>query len=79
MKEEYDFSRGTRGAVVTVPGKTRITVCLDNSVLERFKDLSERTGKEFQVLINDALAKSGIALDEHAGQDSEEFPRGCER
>ncbi len=36
-------------------GKTRITIYLDDVVIERFKDLSERTGKGYQTLINEAL------------------------
>jgi predicted DNA-binding protein len=44
-----------RGAVITEAGKTRITIYLDDVVIERFKDLSERTGKGYQTLINEAL------------------------
>jgi hypothetical protein len=41
MKEEYDFSRGKRGAVRSAADKTRITIYLDNATLERFKAESE--------------------------------------
>jgi uncharacterized protein (DUF4415 family) len=58
MKKEYDFSRGKRGAVLSTAGKTRITIYLDNATLERFKAVSERTGKGYQTLINEALAQS---------------------
>jgi hypothetical protein len=35
MKREYDFRGGKRGAVVAAPrGKTRITIRLDDEVLE---------------------------------------------
>lgn len=35
MKQEYDFSKGKRGAVVTVPpGKTRVTIRLDDDLLD---------------------------------------------
>ena len=35
MKKEYDFSKGKRGAVVPVPpGKTRITIRLDDDVID---------------------------------------------
>jgi len=63
MKKEYDFSRGKRGAVLSAAGKTRITIYLDNATLERFKAESERTGKGYQTLINEALAKSVGVLD----------------
>jgi uncharacterized protein (DUF4415 family) len=57
MKKEYDFSRGKRGAVIAATGKTRITIYLDDVILERFRSESERTGKGYQTLINDALAR----------------------
>ena len=59
MKKEYDFSRGKRGAVLSNAGKTRITIYLDNKVLQRFKAESEKTGKGYQTLINDALSQKG--------------------
>lgn len=55
MKKEYDFSKAKRGAVLPATGKTRITAYLDDIVIERFKVLSEKTGKGYQTLINDAL------------------------
>ncbi len=55
MKKEYNFSNGKRGAVINQVGKTRITIYLDDAILKRFKAQSERTGKGYQTLINDAL------------------------
>lgn len=57
MKREYDFSRAKRGPVVSVPkGKTRITIRLDDDVLEWFREQVERAGGgNYQTLINDAL------------------------
>lgn len=57
MKTEYDFSRGKRGALLSPRGKTRITIYLDNAILERIKAESVRTGKGYQTLINEALAQ----------------------
>jgi uncharacterized protein (DUF4415 family) len=56
MKKEYDFSKGKRGAAIAQVGKTRITIYLDDAILQRFKAESERTGKGYQTLINDALS-----------------------
>jgi uncharacterized protein (DUF4415 family) len=58
MKKEYDFSRGKRGPAISTQGKTCITIYLDNATFNRFKAESERTGKGYQTLINEALAKS---------------------
>ena len=55
MKKVYDFSKGKRGAVIPMTGKTRITIYMDDSILKRFKAQSEKTGKGYQTLINEAL------------------------
>jgi uncharacterized protein (DUF4415 family) len=55
MKKVYDFSKGKRGAVTPATGKTRITIYLDNRIVDQFKDQSEKTGKGYQSLINEAL------------------------
>jgi uncharacterized protein (DUF4415 family) len=55
MKKVYDFSKGKRGAVVPATGKTRITIYLDDQIVKQFKAQSEKTGKGYQTLINDAL------------------------
>jgi uncharacterized protein (DUF4415 family) len=52
-----DFSRAKRGPVVkSEPGKTKISIRLDNTVLDYFRSLVERAGGgNYQSLINDAL------------------------
>lgn len=57
MKEEYDFCTGRRGAVEPVaPGKTRITIRLDDDVLDWFRSQVHEAGEgNYQTLINDAL------------------------
>ena len=60
MAEKYrdiDFSRAKRGPVVRPePGKTKISIRLDNAVLEHFRDLVDKAGGgNYQTLINDAL------------------------
>ena len=61
MKKVFDFSKGKRGAVVPAAGKTRITIYVDDAVIQRFKAQSEKTGKGYQTLINEAL-KSHVGL-----------------
>ena len=63
MKKVYDFSKGKRGAVVSTTGKTRITIYVDDAVIQRFKAQSNKTGKGYQTLINEAL-KSHVGLTE---------------
>ena len=57
MKKEYDFKKGKRGAVLSVPkGKTRITIRLDDDVINWFKhEVTEAGGGNYQSLINSAL------------------------
>ena len=57
MKREYDFSKAKRGPVMPVPtGKTRITIRLDDEVIDWFRDQVEKAGGgNYQSLINDAL------------------------
>ncbi len=57
MKQEYDFSKGKRGAVVTAStGKTRVTIRLDDDLLNWFRDEVDRMGGgNYQSLINLAL------------------------
>ena len=54
---DIDFSRAKRGAVVKPEsGKTKISIRLDNTVLEHFRALVDRAGGgNYQTLINDAL------------------------
>jgi len=57
MKKQYDFSKGKRGAVIKVPrGKSRITIRLDDDVLDWFrKQVDDAGGGSYQNLINQAL------------------------
>jgi uncharacterized protein (DUF4415 family) len=68
MKKEYDFSKGRRGAVVKPKGKTRITIFIDDDVLEAFREQADRAGSGYQTMMNHALreylGKSVGGLDE---------------
>jgi uncharacterized protein (DUF4415 family) len=57
MKTPYDFSKAKRGPVVRdPPGKTRITIRLDDDVLLWFRtQVDNAGGGNYQTLINDAL------------------------
>ncbi len=68
MKKEYDFSKGKRGAVIKQTGKSRITIYIDDDILEEFRRSGDDAGKGYQTLINDALKeyleKSDEAINE---------------
>ncbi len=57
MEAEYDFSQGKRGAIEpTPPGKTRITIRLDDEVLAWFhQQVHLAGGGNYPTLINEAL------------------------
>jgi len=66
MRKEYDFSKAKRAKDVphlkklkeSSQGKTRITIMLDNDVLESFRLQAEKEGSGYQTLINKALKSS---------------------
>ena len=61
MKQQYDFSKGKRGRVVPPEpeqrGKTRITIRLDQDVVDHFMHQADQSEGEsgYQTLINEAL------------------------
>ena len=57
MKKEYNFSKGKRGAVSPAPkGKTRITIRIDDDILDWFRgEVEAAGGGNYQTLINQAL------------------------
>lgn len=61
MKDRYDFSKGKRGRVLPSEpepeGKTRITIRLDQDIVDRFFRMAEESGGTtgYQTLINAAL------------------------
>jgi uncharacterized protein (DUF4415 family) len=63
MKPHYDFSAGKHGRVAPPQpeprGKTRITIRLDDDVVEQFLKQAEASGGKigYQTLINDALRR----------------------
>ncbi len=57
MKRNYDFSKAKRGPVLaTPPGKTRITIRIDDDVLDWFRNqMHEAGGGSYQTALNRAL------------------------
>jgi uncharacterized protein (DUF4415 family) len=61
MKPSYDFSKGKRGRILPpepeTPGKTRITIRLDEDLLDHFLEEAGAYGGAvgYQTLINQAL------------------------
>jgi uncharacterized protein (DUF4415 family) len=71
VRKEYDFSKGKRGAVIPSPGKTRITIMLDDDVIEFFRAKAETQGSGYQTLVNAALR---AAMAAERGQGVEDKP-----
>jgi len=55
MRKEYDFSGARQGAVIKHPGKTRITIYLDDDLLQTFRERADTSGRGYQTIINGAL------------------------
>lgn len=60
MKKPDDFTKGKRGAVVPAPrGKSRITIRIDDDVLDWFREqVNVAGGGNYQTMINSALRES---------------------
>ena len=54
---DIDFAHARRGPVIAPePGKTKISIRLDNRVIDHFRSIVEQAGGgNYQTLINDAL------------------------
>lgn len=70
MRDEYDFTKGKRGAVAAPAGKTRITIMLDDEILALYRAKAEADGVGYQTLINAAL-RSTIRTERGRGGPSE--------
>ena len=58
MRKEYDLSKARRGPVVEPKGKTRITIYLDDDVIEAYRKMGDARGRGYQTLINEALRET---------------------
>ena len=66
MKKQYDFRDGRRGAILRAPsGKTRITIRIDDDVLQWFRgQVHKAGGGSYQTLINEALRRFTESADQ---------------
>lgn len=71
MRKEYDFAQAKRGAVIPSPGKTRITIMLDDDLIEFFRVKAETQGAGYQTLINASLR---AAVGQQQNQSADEKP-----
>jgi len=58
VRDEYDFSKGKRGAVMPRSGKTRITIMIDDDIVEAFKARALSEGTGYQTLMNATLRQA---------------------
>ena len=69
MKGDYDSRKGKRGKAVPQAGKTRITIYIDDDILEEFRKRANEAGRGYQTMINGALreylGKTGSPIDEN--------------
>ena len=55
MRKEYDFSGAKQGAVIKQSGKTRITIYIDDDILQEFRRRADASGRGYQTTINEVL------------------------
>jgi uncharacterized protein (DUF4415 family) len=70
MEPSYDFSKGKRGAIDPIPaGKTRITIRLDDDILDWFREqVTIAGGGNYQTQINEVLRQH---IQQNRQQDNE--------
>ena len=66
MKDEYDFINAKRGPVASSKGKTRITIMLDDAVIEAARAVAENEGFGYQTVINNTLRQALLTDRGHA-------------
>jgi uncharacterized protein (DUF4415 family) len=69
VRKEYDFSQAKRGAVIPSPGKTRITIMLDDDLIEFFRAKAEAEGTGYQTMINATLRASVAQKQSKSAED----------
>ena len=70
MRKEYDFTNAKRAKDVPIlaklqaemAGKTRITIRVNNAVLNAFKARAEASGGSYQTMMNEALSQYAQGL-----------------
>jgi hypothetical protein len=83
MRVEYDFSKGKRGAVLPQKGKTRISIFIDNAVLDAFRVRAEKTGTGYQTMMNEVLREYLASAEQPVTESQlrqvlrQELPRYC--
>ena len=55
MKKEYEFRGAKRGAVLRQTAKTRISIYIDDDILEEFRNRADNAGRGYQTMMNEAL------------------------
>ena len=76
MRKEYDFSKAKSAKDVPhlarlqaeAKGKTRITIMLDNFVIEAYREMADAEGIGYQTLINRTLRQA--LTDGHITEES---------
>ena len=69
MNETYDFTTAQRGAVIPAKGKTRITIMLDDAVINAARQQADLAGVGYQTLINSVLREALCTPDAPPQQD----------
>jgi uncharacterized protein (DUF4415 family) len=68
MRDEYDFSHARRGSILSYPKRTRITIAIEDDLLEFFKQFANEQQQGYEALVNQALreylGRRSITLDE---------------
>ena len=68
MKDEYDFSKGKRGALLSSEGKTLLHIYIDDEVMKSIKAGAEKANVGYQTFVNEFLKSHLRQEDSHTYQ-----------
>jgi hypothetical protein len=67
MKKEYDFSGGKRGAGIPTSGMTRVSIHIEDEILDWFgEQIRKACGGSYTTMMNEALREYMRMRDGHA-------------
>jgi len=64
MKEEYDFSKGTRGKFYRPNARLRLPIYLDSALQAHFENVAKKKGQDIGELVNNFLKKEVELLEQ---------------
>ncbi len=63
MRKNYDFTKARRGPIAQQPGKTRVSIYLDDDLVKRLRERADAAGRGYQAMINESVREYLVRLE----------------